>query len=92
MSLHVSLFSDDAGVFVFIALICVAFYFARKKIVKPDGVILTRQPEIWYILGWEGTEELRDFMNGTAPALGDKSETMKQTSDGEIKTLIHGDF
>ena len=40
-------------------------------------------------MGWEGAEALRDFMNGTVPALGDKSETMKQTKNDEIQALIH---
>ena len=49
---------------------------------------LTKLEILWYIMGWENVEVLRDFMNKNG--LGDKEwMTIKHTKEGEGKALIH---
>ena len=61
-------------------------YLQRSQYAKNH---LTFGETIWYIMGWENVEVLRDFMNGNG--LGDDKwmNECKHTVNGEIKAIFH---
>ena len=48
---------------------------------------LTISEKCWYLAGWEGTEELRDFINTNG--IGDEWNDIKHTYNGECRALWH---
>ena len=56
---------DYIGIIVGFVCLGISFFVACGMIPNEMSELLTFREKLWFVAGWEGTEELRDFINVT---------------------------